>query len=62
MTVLVDKVIVGRNGQEAVESVPNERSGVPPEVRAWGKSLVSGKLSWEQEPEAALGDLELVSH
>jgi len=62
VTVLFDKVIVNRNGQEAVETVPNERSGVPPVVRAWGKSLVSGKLSWEQEPEAALGDLELVSH
>lgn len=60
VTVLFDKVIVNRNGQEAVETVANERSGVPPVVRAWGKSLVSGKLSWEQEPEAALGDLELI--
>lgn len=62
VTVLFDKVIVNRNGHETVETVPNERSGVPPVVRAWGKSLVSGKLSWEQQPEAALGDLELVSH
>lgn len=49
------------NGKVEKISVPNERTGVPPVVRAWGKALVEGKVRTEQEPEAALADLELVS-
>lgn len=56
-----DKVTISRDGQEEVKTIPNERTGVPPEIRAWGESLVSGTVRPEQEPEAALADLELVS-
>jgi predicted dehydrogenase len=55
-----DKVTISRDGQEEVKTIPNERTGVPPEVRAWGESLVSGSVRPEQEPEAALADIELV--
>lgn len=56
-----EKVTVSRNGKEQTATVANERTGVPPEVRAWGASLMAGKVVPEQEPEAALADLELVS-
>lgn len=56
-----DKVTISRDGKEDVKTVANERSGVPPEVRAWGEALVAGKIRPEQEPEAALADLEIVS-
>jgi predicted dehydrogenase len=51
-----DKVTVG----DRVESVQDEKTGVPPEVRAWGESLVSRKPNPKQTPEEALGDLELL--
>ncbi|KAJ5752893.1 hypothetical protein N7520_009810 [Penicillium odoratum] len=58
-----ENVIVCRDSQGDVQTVTirNERTGVPPEVEAWGASLVAGKVVSEQEPEAALADLELVS-
>lgn len=56
-----EKVTISRNGQVEVKILPNERTGVPPEMRAWRASLSAGKLRPEQEPEAALADLELVS-
>ena len=40
--------------------IQDERSGVPPEVRAWGKALVAGTSSPEQSPEEALADFELI--
>lgn len=55
------QVTVSRDGKETVKTVPNERTGVPPEVRAWGEALAAGTVRREQEPEAALADLELVS-
>lgn len=55
-----EKVTISRDGQVEVVSIPNERTGVPPEIRAWGESLVVGKTHPDQEPEAALADLELV--
>ncbi|WYZ44976.1 hypothetical protein EsH8_VIII_000292 [Colletotrichum jinshuiense] len=55
-----EKVTISRNGQVEVKILPNERTGVPPEMRAWRASLSAGKLRPEQEPEAALADLELV--
>lgn len=55
------KVTVSRDGKTREIDVPNERTGVPPEVRAWGQALSLGKPLKEQEPEAALADLELVS-
>ncbi|KAJ6109365.1 hypothetical protein N7486_001599 [Penicillium sp. IBT 16267x] len=55
-----EKVTISRDGQEQSVTVANERTGVPPEVRVWGASLVAGKVVPEQEPEAALADLELI--
>lgn len=55
------KVTISRDGKEEVKTVQNERSGVPPEIRAWGEALAAGVVRPEQEPEAALADLELVS-
>lgn len=54
-------VRVTSDGEETQHSVPNERTGVPPEVRAWGEAIAAGKVREEQEPENALADLELVS-
>jgi hypothetical protein len=48
------------DGKEVTKVVPNERTGVPPEIRAWGEALVAGRTLKEQEPEAAIGDLELI--
>jgi predicted dehydrogenase len=55
------RVTVSRDGKSQEIDVPNERTGVPPEVRAWGEALSFGKPLKELEPEAALADLELVS-
>lgn len=55
------KVTISRDGKVEELNVPNERTGVPPEVRAWGEALSAGNVLKEQEPEAALADLELVS-
>lgn len=56
------KVTISKDGKEEVHDLANERTGVPPEIRAWGESLASGKAHPAQEPEAALPDLELVSN
>ena len=40
--------------------VEDEKTGVPPEVRAWGEALAAGKPDPRQSPEEALGDLELL--
>jgi predicted dehydrogenase len=42
------------------EEVQDERTGVPPEVRAWGEALTAGKVNELQSPEEALADLELI--
>ncbi|KAK2770712.1 oxidoreductase [Colletotrichum kahawae] len=55
-----EKVTVSRDGKIEEITVPNERTGVPPEIRAWETSLAVGKLRPEQEPEAVLADLELI--
>ncbi|KAJ5627978.1 hypothetical protein N7490_010206 [Penicillium lividum] len=57
-----ENVTVCRDSQGDAQTVTikNERTGVPPEVEAWGASLVAGKVVSEQEPEAALADLELI--
>jgi hypothetical protein len=49
------------DGEEIVQVIPNERTGVPPEIRAWGESLAAGRQNPEQRPEEGLADLELVS-
>jgi predicted dehydrogenase len=50
------KVTVG----DKTEEIKDERSGVPPEVRAWGEALATGKANERQSPEEALADLELI--
>ena len=50
------KVSIGNKTEE----VQDERSGVPPEVRAWGEGLAAGKANERQSPEEALADLELI--
>lgn len=56
-----NSITVCCDGSRTQIRVPNERTGVPPEIRAWGESLAAGKVNKEQEPEEALADLELVS-
>ena len=46
------------NGE--TKEVPDERTGVPPEVRAWGEALAAGKPNPAQSPEEALADLEIL--
>ncbi len=48
-------------GKEEKSVVEDERTGVPPEVRKWGKALAAGTRNEKQIPEEALADLELVS-
>ncbi|KAJ5917695.1 hypothetical protein N7466_011249 [Penicillium verhagenii] len=55
-----EQVTISQSGEIQTITVANERTGVPPEVRAWGDSLRAGKVVPEQEPEAALADLELI--
>lgn len=55
------EVTIMTNGQRTVLSLPNERTGVPPEVRAWGEALAKGTVLKAQDPEPARADLELVS-
>ena len=60
-----EKGVVGVAREEVTingetKKVENERSGVPPEVRAWAEGLVRGKPNETQSPEEALADLELL--
>jgi predicted dehydrogenase len=59
-----DGVVSVGNGKVTIgdktEEIQNERSGVPPEVRAWGEALAAGKVNERQSPEEALADLELI--
>ncbi len=48
-----------RIGDET-EEVPNEKTGVPPEVRIWGEAIMAGKADPRQSPEEALADLDLL--
>ena len=61
VTVADSKVTITANGGMETKVISDERTGVPPEIRAWGQALVFGKVLREQEPEEALADLELVS-
>ena len=49
-----------REVKDEKREVKDEKSGVPPEVRNWGKALVAQKQNERQTPEEALADLELV--
>lgn len=55
------KVTVTANGGTETKVISDKRTGVPPEIRAWGQALVAGTVLREQDPEDALADLELVS-
>ncbi|RAO68032.1 uncharacterized protein BHQ10_004044 [Talaromyces amestolkiae] len=48
------------DGEEVTKTITDERTGVPPEIRAWGEALAAGKQNPEQTPEEALADLELI--
>lgn len=50
------KVTVG----DKTEEIQDEKTGVPPEVRAWGEALAAGKANERQSPEEALADLEII--
>ena len=50
----------GLTVDDKTEEVRDERTGVPPEVRAWGEALAAGKVNERQAPEEALADLELI--
>lgn len=45
---------------DATKEVPNEKTGVPPEVRIWGEAIIAGKADPRQSPEEALADLEIL--
>lgn len=56
VSLIDDDLVVDGNKQDFT----NERTGVPPEVRAWGEALATGKIDAKQTPEEALADLELI--
>jgi predicted dehydrogenase len=63
VTVRGEEVSISRGvGRVEVRKVPNERTGVPPEIRAWGRGILDARVVREQEPEEALADLEVVSY
>jgi predicted dehydrogenase len=62
VTVRGDEVSISRGGEVEVKIVRNERTGVPPEIRAWGRGILERTVVREQEPEEALADLEVVSY
>jgi predicted dehydrogenase len=45
---------------EKTWEIEDEKTGVPPEVRAWGKALVAGTPDPMQSPEEAMADFELI--
>ena len=51
-----DKVTI----DDKTDIVKDERTGVPPEVREWGRALAAGSSNPRQSPEEALADLELL--
>lgn len=53
---VADGLVTAGDKQEKEE----EGSGVTPEVRAWGESLVAGKQNSLQNPREALADLEII--
>ncbi len=61
MTVSRNKIVTRSGGEEVVEEIEDEKTGVPPEVRKWGEGLVVGTREERLEPEEALADVELVS-
>jgi predicted dehydrogenase len=62
VSVDLSKGVVTTNidGKEESTTIEDERSGVPPEIRAWGEGLAAGKPDPKQSPEEGLADLELV--
>jgi predicted dehydrogenase len=56
VNVLRETVKIGKEARE----VPNEKTGVPPEVRIWGEAIMAGRADQRQSPEEALADLEVL--
>jgi predicted dehydrogenase len=56
VNVLRETVKIGEETRE----VPNEKTGVPPEVRIWGEAIMAGRADQRQSPEEALADLEVL--
>lgn len=48
------------NFGDETREVPNEKTGVPPEVRTWGAAIMAGRADPRQSPGEALADLELL--
>lgn len=64
-SVACDKGVVSVSGStvkvgDEEQTVNDERSGVPPEIRMWGEALSQGTVNQRQSTEEALGDLELI--
>ena len=53
-------VSITRDGKTETRDVPDERTGVPAEIRAWEKGLRRNQLDREQSPQEALADVEVV--
>lgn len=62
VTVAESKVTVTAGGKTQEKLIPDERTGVPPVVRAWGEAIATGATVKDLQPEEALADLELVRH
>ena len=45
---------------DKTDTIEDEKTGVPPEVRQWGRALAAGSANSRQSPEEALADLELL--
>lgn len=60
VTVADSKVTIASGGKVEEKLVPDDRTGVPPLVRAWGRAIATGSTIKDLEPEEALADLELV--
>ncbi|KIW03136.1 uncharacterized protein PV09_05778 [Verruconis gallopava] len=58
--VLDSVVTVMVDGKKTILPLANEKTGVPPEVRVWGKALANGTALKAQEPESARADLEII--
>lgn len=54
------KVTVTTSDSETRLFIADERTGVPPAVRAWAETLHTGAPCKDLQPEEALADLELV--
>jgi hypothetical protein len=59
-TVADSKVTIRRGDDVEEMLITDERTGVPPVIRAWAEGLVKSNRDQDLEPEEAIADLELV--